>query len=91
MNKQAKLITALAVVMAALMLLVPLAQMDLGGGYSNDADDSIILSTGVNSSGLEEVTTANALKDKLAAGTSVFLKNNLTLNLSRCHYHFWWH
>ena len=32
MNKQAKLITALAVVMAALMLLVPLAQMDLGGG-----------------------------------------------------------
>ena len=82
MNKQAKLITALAVVMAALMLLVPLAQMDLGGGYSNDADDAIILSTGVNSSGLEEVTTANALKDKLAAGTSVFLKNNLTLNLS---------
>ena len=34
MNKQAKLITALAVVMAALMLLVPLAQTDLGGGYS---------------------------------------------------------
>ena len=32
MNKQAKLITALAVVMAALMLLVPLAQTDLGGG-----------------------------------------------------------
>ena len=38
MNKQAKLITALAVVMAALMLLVPLAQMDMGGGYSNDAE-----------------------------------------------------
>lgn len=65
MNKQAKLITALAVVMAALMLLVPLAQTDLGGGTANDADDSIILSENTS----EKIYYVNGTGSDSNAGT----------------------
>ncbi|WP_400208451.1 InlB B-repeat-containing protein [Candidatus Methanomassiliicoccus intestinalis] len=73
MNKKSKLILASAVFIAALMLLVPLAQTDLGGGYSNDADDSIILSDGGNVSTLDELTKA------VETGGNITLNDDITI------------
>ena len=83
MKNKAKLILASAVFVAALMLLVPLAQIDMsgGGGIGNSDSDPIVLSDATNSN-LTSVSNGDDLKRNLEAGTSVQLSDNISLSLT---------
>ena len=83
MKNKAKLILASSVFVAALMLLVPLAQIDMsgGGGTGNSNSDSIVLSDATNSN-LTSVSDGASLKSNLEDGKSVQLSKDIVLNLS---------
>ena len=75
MNNKSKLILAAAMLVAAMMLLVPLTQTDLGGGVSeNNASDSVVLSEN------NEVTVSNLTDLKNALGGNIKLAQDITIS-----------
>ena len=79
MKNKAKLILASAVFVAALMLLVPLAQIDMsgGGGIGNSDSDPIVLSDESDNSTPTELTSNN-FKTSIEAGGSFKLAEDIS-------------
>ena len=79
MKNKAKLILASAVFVAALMLLVPLAQTDMsgGGGIGNSDSDPIVLSDESDNSTPTELTSNN-FKTSIEAGGSFKLAEDIS-------------